>query len=931
MKTRRKIKAAMALFETTQMLLWSYLVALTPAHAAETIIKPGTTARPEAAGKMYLQTAADELVPAVVVYTTDGNGNLVPLPTSAGEITIGSFNQGDAGTEPEAWYVRDEAARASLANIEAAQDVAASTRASEATLSALNTKVPSGLTVTSTRLLVDGSGVTQPVSAASLPLPTGASTQADQATGNASLSSIDGKLNSLGQKAMAGSAPVVIASDQSPIPVTGMVSITGVATEATLADLNSKVVAVDTDNVTVVSSALPTGAATEATVATLATEATLASIDGKTPALGQAAKAASVPVTLASDSDTLPVSVASLPLPTGAATEATLATRASEATLAALDAKVTAVDTDNVTVTASALPAGAATEAKQDAGNATLTTIEGKIAPLGQAASAASHPVVIASDQSAVPVSGTVATSNGATEVTLAALNAKVTAVDTGNVTVAASALPTGASTAANQATGNASLASIDGKQRAYDADTGAGTENVQGVVLRKSASGGSVELGTATDPVRVDPTGTTIQPVSGTVSSAQSGTWNINNITGTVSLPTGAATSANQTTGNTSLISIDSKLNTLGQKAMSGSVPVTIASDQNSVPVSQSGTWNIQNISGSINLPIGASTAAAQTTTNNLLTSLDNKVNSLGQKSMANSTPVVLASDQSTLPVSVSGTLNVGSIAGPVALPTGASTAANQNTGNTALISIDGKMNSLGQKTAAASMPVILASDQPAVPSSQSGAWNITNVTGTVSLPTGASTSANQATGNASLSSLDTKTPALGQTTMANSRPVVIASNQSAIPASQSGTWNVTNISGTVSLPTGASTAANQTSGAQKTQLVDSGGTNMGTTANPVFTASRSALTANAPGQVSVGTGSTALVASNASRKGLIVTNVSAAIVSLAIGTTAVSGSGIVLYPGGSWVMDQYSFATGAINAIATAGASLVSVQEFQ
>lgn len=71
------------------------------------------------------------------------------------------------------------------------------------------------------------------------------------------------------------------------------------------------------------------------------------------------------------------------------------------------------------------------------------------------------------------------------------------------------------------------------------------------------------------------------------------------------------------------------------------------------------------------------------------------------------------------------------------------------------------------------------------------------------------------------------------GQATMANSIPVAIASNQSAItvspsntanttawlvtgtggtfPATQSGTWNVTNVSGTVSLPTGASTAAKQ------------------------------------------------------------------------------------------------------------------------
>lgn len=66
--------------------------------------------------------------------------------------------------------------------------------ATETTLSALNTKIPANLTVTSTRLLVDGSGVTQPISAASLPLPTGAATAANQATANASLSSIDAKL-----------------------------------------------------------------------------------------------------------------------------------------------------------------------------------------------------------------------------------------------------------------------------------------------------------------------------------------------------------------------------------------------------------------------------------------------------------------------------------------------------------------------------------------------------------------------------------------------------------------------------------------------------------------------------------------------------------------------------------------------------------------
>lgn len=41
---------------------------------------------------------------------------------------------------------------------------------------------------------------------------------------------------------------------------------------------------------------------------------------------------------------------------------------------------------------------------------------------------------------------------------------------------------------------------------------------------------------------------------------------------------------------------------------------------------------------------------------------------------------------------------------------------------------------------------------------STQSGAWNITNITGTISLPTGAATSAKQDTGNTSLGSIDTK-----------------------------------------------------------------------------------------------------------------------------------------------------------------------------
>jgi hypothetical protein len=66
--------------------------------------------------------------------------------------------------------------------------------------------------------------------------------------------------------------------------------------------------------------------------------------------------------------DTDDVTITSSVLPTGAATEATLAALAAEdfateTTLAALSAKVTAVDTGAVVVSSSALPTGAATEA----------------------------------------------------------------------------------------------------------------------------------------------------------------------------------------------------------------------------------------------------------------------------------------------------------------------------------------------------------------------------------------------------------------------------------------------------------------------------------------------------------------------------------------------------------------------------------------
>lgn len=122
------------------------------------------------------------------------------------------------------------------------------TLATEATLSTLNGKIPSNLSVTASRLLVDNSGVTQPISAASLPLPTGAATEAKQDTMISSLASIasedfatettlaamSAKLPAaLGQGTMAQSMRVVLPSDQ-VVPTRENALSAGTVTDTTI-------------------------------------------------------------------------------------------------------------------------------------------------------------------------------------------------------------------------------------------------------------------------------------------------------------------------------------------------------------------------------------------------------------------------------------------------------------------------------------------------------------------------------------------------------------------------------------------------------------------------------------------------------------------------------------------------------------------------
>lgn len=90
--------------------------------------------------------------------------------------------------------------------------------------------------------------------------------------------------------------------------------------------------------------------------------------------------------------------------------------------------------------------------------------------------------------------------------------------------------------------------------------------------------------------------------------------------------------------------------------------------------------------------------------------------------------------------------------------------------------------------------------------------------------------------------------------------------------------------------------------------------------------------LTPSAPAAASVGVASAEEIAANTSRKGLVCVNTSANAISLAFGTNdAVLNSGITLNAsGGTWVMDEHTFTTQAVNGIAGGAASNMAVQEF-
>lgn len=512
---------------------------------------------------------------------------------------------------------------------------------------------------------------------------------------------------------------------------------------------------------------------------------------------------------------TQPISAVSLPLPTGASTSANQLTEIGhlatidtstallastvvggkvlvEATLDASDIEIGAVElkdgTTNtratvrsdgsenalvVTQNSQPLPTGAATAANQATEIASLASIDGKLNSLGQKTSAGSVPVVLASDQSAIPVSQSGTWTTGRTW-TLNSVTDSVTV--TGTIT-------TSPDVNIHDGTGNSLTSQANGAQRALD--VGINVAGVQidprqirtltatdNVTVANGSGAAAVNIQDGGNSITVDGSlGRTWVLSSGTdsVAAVQSGTWNINNITGTVSLPTGAATEA-----SLSKLTLIQGSTTAGQSG-----PLIQAAVTTAAPTYTTGQTSPLSLttSGALRVDTSGSVISGTVTVSNFPTTVDTNYGTVGASTIrtasqignatgaaafnagtttAQTLRVVLPTDQTAIPVTQSGTWTVqqgtppwsvvGNVASGVA-----------DSGNPLKI---GAIFNTTQPTVTNAQRVDLQATSRGALIVATGAdnFNINNISGIISLPTGAATSALQVTGNASLSSIDGK-----------------------------------------------------------------------------------------------------------------------------------------------------------------------------
>jgi hypothetical protein len=463
-------------------------------------------------------------------------------------------------------------------------------------------------------------------------------------------------------------------------------------------------------------------------------------------------------------------------------------------------------------------------------------------------------------------------------------------------ISAASLPLPTGAATSSNQTTLGTQTTEIND-----------GTRTAAIAAASTAATAAQTSLIVAISPNSPVPTG------SNNIGS-------ITNITGTVSLPTGAATSSNQTTIGSQTTEINDGTHTAAIKAAStaavaSDTSLVIAVSPNSpLPtganvigaVTQSGgpwTENLTQISGS-----AISTAATGVQKVGITGNTGAAMDAAGQNAASPVNELLIAGQFNTTPTTIT-------------------------TGNISPLQLDSAAN-------------LLVNLKTALPAGANNIGSITNITGTVSLPTGAATSANQTTLGSQTTEINDGThtaaiKAASTAAVATDTSLVIAvSPNSPLPTGTNNVGSITNITGTVSLPTGAATSANQTTvGTQTTQLNDGTRTAAIAAASTAATAAQTslivALSPNSPlpaGASTIGVvnqGTAATLANAWSQKITDGTNGPAAVKAASTAAVATDPSLVVALSPNSTLYDSFTnpmLVKNRVSMPATQGVSPVS-----
>lgn len=427
------------------------------------------------------------------------------------------------------------------------------------------------------------------------------------------------------------------------------------------------------------------------------------------------------------------------------------------ATLPAITGTVTANAGTNLNTSALALESGG----NLAAAAGSLSSVDGKTPALGQALAAASVPVVLPASQiSTLTPPSTVAV----TQATAGSLNATV--VGTGTFAVQAAQTGTWAIDATLAAETGKVIGTVrnlggSGATLDFAGQNAVSPANAWLIGGQYNASPTTLVSGRAS-PLQLDSDGNLkVNIASGGASGVAQGSATPGQIGGLVQ---GAATTAAPTyaDGTTNPLSLDAAGN------------LRTVFTNSTLAVTQSGTWNIGTISGAISLPTGAATAAAQTSGSQKTQIVDGSGNVIA--ATANALNVQCAN--------CSGTGASGTDGGTF----------------TAGSSVFAPGGGIYQTTATANP----------LANGQWGAWQMTaNRAGFVNLrnASGGEIGTAGTPLQVSLGNTGANATALKVDGSAVTQPI-----SGTVAATQSGAWNVTNISGTVSLPTGAATAANQT-----------------------------------------------------------------------------------------------------------------------